>query len=85
MTLLQSFLDECKSRAADNNVAVSANIGYVGLMMQGEAPRTTAALTPAAKGNANAAISCSALISFLFFAKVVIIFVTLHGYTRNRN
>ena len=42
-------------------------------------------MTPAAKGNANPAISLSTLISFLFFAKVVIIFITLHGYARNRN
>jgi hypothetical protein len=73
-------LDGHNSSAADRKVAVSAMVGYVGLMMQGEAPRMTAAETPAAKGNADAAISLSTLISFLFFAKVVNIFVTLRGY-----
>ena len=53
--------------------------------MQGEPPVKTAATTAAAKGNANPAISLSTLISFLFFAKVVIIFVTLRGYTRIQN
>ena len=73
------------SNTADIMTDVSAMVGYVGLMLQGEAPRMTAAKTPAAKGNANAAISRSTLISSLFFAKVVNIFVTLHRYAGNRN
>jgi hypothetical protein len=76
----QSRLAVCSRIRADENVNVSAKMWYVGLMMQGEPPVKTAAMTPAAKGNANPAISLSTLISFLFFAKVVIIFLTLHGY-----
>jgi hypothetical protein len=54
-------------------------------MMQGEAPGIKAAVTPAANGNANPAISLSIVISFLFFAKVLIIFVTLQRCTGNKN
>ena len=45
----------------------------------------TTAVTPAANRNANPAISCQAFISFLFFAKVVIIFITLHRYIEIKN
>ena len=38
-----------------------------------------AAMTPAANGNENHAISLSTFISFLFFAKVAIIFITLRS------
>jgi hypothetical protein len=58
---------------------------YVGLVVQGDPAVMTAAVTPAAKGNANPAISLSTFISFLFFAKVDIIFVTLRKYTENKN
>ena len=54
-------------------------------MVWGKAPKVTDAATPAAKGNANPAISLSTFISFLFFAKVDIIFVTLRRYTENKN
>ena len=42
-----------------------------------------AAMTPAAKGRANPAISLSTFISSLFFAKVAINFLTLHGLASN--
>ena len=37
------------------------------------------AIIPMVNGSTNPAISLSAIISFLFFAKVAIIFITLHG------
>ena len=42
-----------------------------------------AAIIPMVKGRTNPAISLSAIISFLFFAKVAIIFLTLRGLTDN--
>ena len=42
-----------------------------------------AAIAPAANGSTNPAISLSTIISFLFFAKLAIIFLTLRGLTDN--
>ena len=42
-----------------------------------------AVIIPATNGSTNPAISLSAIISFLFFAKVAIIFLTLRGLTDN--
>ena len=42
-----------------------------------------AAIIPMVNGTTNPAISLSAVISFLFFAKVAIIFLTLRGLTDN--
>ena len=41
------------------------------------------AIIPMVNGSTNPAISLSAIISFLFFAKVAIIFLTLRGLTDN--
>ena len=42
-----------------------------------------AAVVPIVNGTTNPAISLSAIISLLFFAKVAIIFLTLRGLTDN--
>ena len=42
-----------------------------------------AIIIPTTNGSTNPAISLSAIISFLFFAKVAIIFLTLRGLTDN--
>ena len=53
--------------------------------MQEEEPMAIDAMTPAVKGNATPTNSLSTVISFLIFAKVDIIFVTLHRYIRNKS
>ena len=57
--------------------AVRETDAFMIWMSYDDDPAYVASATPAAKGNENPAISLSTFISYLFFAKVAIIFITL--------
>ena len=66
----------CMTRLNAAETAVSETDAFM-IWMSYDDPAYVASATPAAKGNENPAISLSTFISYLFFAKVAIIFITL--------
>ena len=75
--VLNVFLEGCISVNRHIAVTASAAAGLVVSIPERLIPEYAARRTPAVKGNANPAVSLSTLISFLFFANVAIIFITL--------
>lgn len=71
------FPDVIIRHAMNAAAAYNADDANMLSVTAGTSAAYAAAMTPAANGNENHAISLSTFISFLFFAKVAIIFITL--------
>lgn len=68
---------------ASRIVATRNNIHVLDLQAERNGLHPVVKYAPAAKGNANPAMSLSSIISLRIFAKVGIIFLTLRGLTEN--
>ncbi len=73
------FPDVIIRHAMNATAAYNADDANMLSVTAGTSAAYAAAMTPAANGNENHAISLSTFISFLFFAKVAIIFITLRS------